>query len=800
VNTRSIDSELEFDTVLRLVAAHARTRVGRVVLTSCAGLADPTDSRRLADLTEAVGRLVESDGTLVLSGVDDAEPWLEPGVPISTDPAELLHLVRLARRVAAVRDRLAKASSDSDALSELGALLPDTRDLVAWAAPRLGRDGRVPDDASPELARLRRLTTRLRQDLVARLEAIRRGHPDVATDAPPTLRRDRYCLAVRTNVRSRMPGLLLDVSGTGATAFVEPFAVVEDNNELVQAVAAEAEEVRRLVAEVAAAFAEVQDDLRTARDVLGELDAAQARVLFGATVEGRLVRPRPGHLLRLVGARHPLLDERLHGLRAEVFGDRERRDRDRRVVPLDLELTPDVHTLVISGPNAGGKTIVLKTVGLMVLMASWGIPLPAADGTALPEVSDVWCHIGDEQDVSADLSTFSGAMAATAGLLASASDRTLVLYDELGAGTDPLEGAALGCALLEELVERDCTVLATTHLAAIAMSATTTPGMDNAAMEYDEVAGGPTYRLRVGRPGRSRGLEIADRMGVTRTVLERASELLGGEHLELDRWLRRLEELETQLERERVEIARDRSRLERELGELEHDRTEVEAARRRIPEELTAERDRLRRQAKERLEAALARLDTAIAERDALGKRRREQLRREALALDANAPSRGQDDGSVRELAVGDVVHVTTLGADGELVELRGSRALVVVGGKRTWVAAADLAPATAGPMTTRRRPRPVRIDTEDPESRELKLIGLDTERAREDLERFLDRAFASGTPAVRVVHGHGTGALRRMVTDVCRTHPAVRSYRHPPQHLGGTGATEIQLAEALDA
>jgi DNA mismatch repair protein MutS2 len=799
VNTRSIHSELEFDTILRLVAAHARTRVGRSFIESSVGLAAPAVARRAADLTEAVGRLIEDDGTLVLSGVDDAEPWLEPGTPMSTDPAELLHLVRLARRIAAVRERLLKASPVTEVLSDLGARLPDTRELVAWAAPRLGRDGRVPDDASPELARLRRLIARLRQDLVARLEAIRRGHPDVATDAPPTVRRDRYCLAVRATVRSRLPGLLLDVSGTGSTAFVEPFEIVEGNNELVHAVAAETEEVRRLVAEVAAAFAEVRDDLLAACGVLGELDAAQARVVFGAAVDGRLVRPVPDHHLRLVGARHPLLDERLSGLRTQVFGDRERRDPERRAVPLDLELTPDIHTLVISGPNAGGKTIVLKTVGLMVLMASWGIPLPVADGTTLPEVSHVWCHIGDEQDVAADLSTFSGAMAATAELLETASDDTLVLYDELGAGTDPLEGAALGCALLEELVARGSTVLATTHLAAIAMSATTAPGMDNAAMEYDEEAAGPTYRLRVGRPGRSRGLEIAHRMGVATTVLDRARDLLGGDHLELDRWLRRLEDLETQLERERVGIARDRTELERDRTELERDRAEIETARLRIPEELTAERDRLRRQAKERLDAALARLDTAIAEREALGKRRREQLRREALALDAGTQTSAPVDDAGREPEVGDVVRVATLGAAGELVERRGSQALVVVRGKRTWVAAADVESTSAPPSGTRAGSRPVQVDSEDLTSRELKLIGLDTERAREDLERFLDRAFASGAPSVRIVHGHGTGALRRMVTDVCRRHPAVRSYRHPPQHLGGTGATEIQLAETLD-
>jgi DNA mismatch repair protein MutS2 len=798
VSTRSIATELEFDTVMSLVAAHARTRVGRVVLSDHASLPTPATTRRLADLTAAFGRLLDDHGTLPLTGIDDAEPLLSIDGPPTTDPSELLHLVRLARTVSTVRERLLKSPPEAAALRELGERLPDTRELVAWAAPRLGKDGRVPDEASPELARLRRLTARLRQELVARLEGIRRANADATTDAPPTLRRDRYCLAVRAAARSRLPGLLLDVSGTGATAFVEPFEVVEQNNELVQATAAETEEVRRLVAEVAAAFAEVRDDLHRGYSLLGEVDAAQARVLFGSTVEGRLVRPAPDAALRLVEARHPLLDERLYALRAELFGDRERRDPARRAVPLDLELEPGVGTLVISGPNAGGKTIALKTVGLTVLMAAHGIPVPVADGTSLPSFERLWCHIGDEQDVAADLSTFSGAMAATAELLDTASESTLVLYDELGAGTDPLEGAALGCALLEVLVERGSTVLATTHLAAIAMAATSADGMDNAAMEYDEVAGGPTYRLRVGRPGRSRGLEIAERMGIGDAVLDRARDLLGGEHLELDRWLQRLEELEASLERERIELARGRSEIERQQQRIETERHEIETARRRIPDELAAQRERLQLQAKQRLDAALAKLDTAIAERDALGKRRREQLRREALALDVGADP--TDVPSSREPQIGDAVRIASLASDGELVERRGNRSLVVVRGKKMWVSADDIRPTGASGRDSDRAPsRRVHVDTEDLSSRELKLIGLDRERAREDLERFLDRAFASGAPAVRVVHGHGTGTLRKMVTDVCRTHPAVRSFRHPPQHLGGRGATEIELAEALD-
>jgi len=216
---------------------------------------------------------------------------------------------------------------------------------------------------------------------------------------------------------------------------------------------------------------------------------------------------------------------------------------------------------VISGPNAGGKTVVLKTIGLMVLMCRSGIPLPVEEGTVIPDFDHIWCHIGDEQDVGADLSTFSGAMAATARLLESADPETLVLFDELGTGTDPLEGAALGCALLEELNRRGGMTVVSTHLAAIALSASAADGMENAAMEFDEDSERPTYTLFMGRPGRSRALEIAHRMGVSENVLMRARELLGGDHLELDRWLRRLETLEQELEAERVEVRRRAPRV-----------------------------------------------------------------------------------------------------------------------------------------------------------------------------------------------------------------------------------------------
>lgn len=787
---RATYSELEFDKLLELVAAHARTRVGRLHIQTCHGLAPPTEAQRAADLTNAVTRLLEEDGPLTLAGLDEAEPWLEPGATIPFDPGELLDLLRLARRIAAVRQRLLGAPPELELLHRLGHDLPDTRALVDWAAPLLGRDGQVPDEASPELARLRRQATRLRIEVVARLEDIRRANSGTVTDAPPTVRRDRYCLPVHAQARAHLPGLLLDVSGTGATAFVEPFNVVEMNNDLALALARETEEVRRIVAEVAAAFGAIHDDLRRARDVLAVVDAAQARTLFGRAVDGRVVTPTPGRDLVLVGARHPLLDERMADLRHQLFSSGDDHEPDRRAVPLDLRLPDGVATLVVSGPNAGGKTVVLKTVGLMVLMASHGIPLPVDDGTTLPPFARLWCHIGDEQDVAADLSTFSGAMAATADLLQHGDAATLVLYDELGAGTDPLEGAALGCAILEEVSRRGCVTIATTHLASIAMVATADPTMDNAAMEYDESVQLPTYRLRLGRPGRSRGLEIAQRMAMPPSVLDRARDLLGGQHLELDRWLRRLEELETDLLRERQELAATRLELEGQRAHLDRREQQLEDARAQLPVELAAERDRLRRRAKQQLDDGLAKLDEAIRENEKLGKRRRERLRQEALELETPAP---QPAGAARSKP-GDLVRVDSLGTDGELVEIRGSRALVTIRGKRMWVESDGLQPAVRGAAESKPARRTAAVEVDVVADHELKLLGLDGESARDEVERFLDRALAAGRPSVRIVHGHGTGTLRNVVRDVCRTHPAVRGFRHPPQHMGGKGATEVEL------
>ena len=778
---------------MKLVAAHARTRMGRFLIGNSGAFPGVDAALGRAAFNSALLDLVSIDGPLPLDGVDEAAAWLEPETPAPTKPKEFLTLLSLAKRIAAVRRRLADVPDEQAVLRGVAEELPDTTALVAVVSPLLGRDGRIPDDASPELVRLRRASGRRRQDLLQVLAGVRRAHGDAVTDAPPTLRRDRYCLPVRSGARSEIPGLLLDTSSTGATAFIEPFEAVELNNALAETAAKERHELQRILRVIGDAFAGAADELADAVTTLGRLDGAQAAVLFGKAAGGRIVFPEAGAELRLVGARHPLLDGRLRDLRVEVLGDAERLRVQRPVVPLDFALPADVRTLVISGPNAGGKTVVLKTLGLMVLMCYHGIPLPVDAGTTIPEIDDLWCHVGDEQDVTADLSTFSGAMAATARLLDGAAESTLVLYDELGAGTDPLEGAALGCALLEALTRRGSLTVATTHLASIAMVASSADGFENAAMEYDEANERPTYQLALGRPGRSRALEIASRMGIARDVLSRAEELLGGDHLELDRWLRRLETLEQELIEERSNLAIRESRIEGLRLDAEAELARLEKERALLPVELKAERERLRSRAKQQLDRATAKLEKATKDLKPLGRRSIQKLRDEAL--DLGAQPRPELPVEPKGPQIGAQVRLVGLGGEGEIQAVRGSQVSVVIGNKRVWVPITDIEILRRGKSAPQKRVVHIEVTEETPQ--ELMLIGLDSERGREDLERALDQAFSAGKRVIRIVHGHGTGTLRRMVADVCREHPAVKSFKHPPGNRGGTGATEVELEES---
>lgn len=772
---------LEFDRVLDLVASFARSGRGAAAVKATLPSFSTGEGSLAFRRSAEVRAHVEAAGQLGFDGVDAAD-LLDGDTSTPADGADLARVVTLVRRVVDVRRALAHAPGPE--LARYRNSLPQLEPLLGFCELRLGPAGDVLDGASPELAQARAGRERHRQAIVAALDGLRRQHRQI--EAPFTLRRDRYCLPVPASERADLPGLVLDVSASGATVFVEPLAVVELNNALAHAIALARAEEERVLAEVAGAFRRHRDELLRGAALLAELDAAQARVLFGRACGGTLLECGGGGEPRLAGARHPLLDPDLAGLRAEVLGEA---GNTRPVVPLDLAFPPGARLVLLSGPNAGGKTVALKTVGLAALMAQTGIPVLAAEGSSLPAFSRLWCHVGDEQNLLSDLSTFTGAMRATAALLAEADEDTLVLYDELGSGTDPEEGAALAAALLEELARRRCWTVATAHLITVAAHLESVPGTVNAAMGYDEASGRPTYRLQVGVPGRSRGLAIAASCGVPEPLLARARGMLSRAFLAIDGYLARLQEEREELrgEAERLRLLEGEAEAARRAAEAESER--LAAERERVRKSLDGERDQLRRRAREQLAAAIAELEKARERGEFPSKKRQAAAHRSALAFE---PEAGADAAPSEPIGVGATVRLRGTQALGTVGRVAGERVEVLVGDKRLWVEAAACEPSAPAPRRAGRNA--AAAAPEEPAATELKLIGMDREVAREELERFLDHALVAGIRRVRVVHGHGTGALRAVVRGVLAAHPAVSAFAHPPQHRGGTGVTEAEL------
>ncbi|MEW6338381.1 MAG: endonuclease MutS2 [Acidobacteriota bacterium] len=773
---------LEFDRILELVASFARSQRGTREVLAALPSFDVEAGPLAFRLSAEVEALVSRTGVVPFSALDESA-LLESGSAGSLDAADLARVVAFARGACDVRHALADVPLGPE-LGHVLQRLPAFDGLVAWCDQRLGPGGEILDTASPALARARIARERHRHSIVTALEAVRRRSHRLS--APYTLRRERYCLPVPVSERSEVTGLVLDVSATGATAYVEPLEIVELNNALAEASALVTEEELRVLAEIRATFARRHDEMLAAAADLARLDAVQARVLFGRSAGGTLLAPASGPAFRLAGARHPLLDPGLAELRGHVFGDPGSR---RPVVPLDLDFPSDTRVLLLSGPNAGGKTVALKTLGVTALMVHTGIPVLLDPGSYLPALSGVYCHIGDEQSLFSDLSTFTGAMRATADLFRVADADALVLYDELGSGTDPEEGAALAAALLEALVAAGCWTIATAHLVTVAAHVEGLSGAANASMGFDESANRPTYRFQPGLPGRSRGLAIAGECGVPRAIIERARGLLSRASLTLDTYLARLDE-----ERRRFALESDRLAAASKDADIARQRydaviADLDKERRAMRDALLAEREALRRQARERFDESLAALLEAGSRGALPGKRRQASLRSLAADLpDEDAGPAGPAPG----LAEGMTVRVRGVRGSGVIGKVAGKRVEVQMGDKRIWVE--DIACESIAAPVSGRPASPTYTAGGDEPHGELRLLGLSEEDAREQLEQCLDRSALAGVRRLRVVHGHGTGVLRKMVREVLSRHPAVARFTHPAQNRGGTGVTEAEL------
>jgi DNA mismatch repair protein MutS2 len=773
---------LEFPQALALVAELASTDLGREEVLGL-GPVGPGELALRRERLEEVGRLASE--ALLVPAMEEALGPL--GGELGRARPEIDGKALLAwGRVLEVAGRVVGRVREAEGLSRLPAEIADLADLSELArriTRTLDERGEVRDDASPQLGKLRRRVASQRQAAYSGLRQVLDERGDLFSEDTMPLHNGRIVLMLRASDRGRVDGLVHGRSASGRSLYFEPMAIVDSNNALQEALGEEEVERRRLLNELREAVLAEGEALRGHLELLARLDAVQATWRFGELVEGRLADLSEGDL-ELRGGRHPLLDPATGGLRGAALGET---GHEGAVTPLDLELSRENRTLVVTGPNAGGKTVALKTVGLLVALNQSGLPVPAAAGTRLPVVDSLVAVVGDEQDLMRDRSTFSGRLLRLKEAWNAAGAGSLVLLDELGSGTDPQEGAALALALLERLVAEGTAALVTTHLLELASAALELDGAGCAAMEFDRRTGRPTYRLLPGPPGASEAIALARQLELPEEWLERATALVGPEHRLLSEMLAEVEALRFDLEAGRVELAKQQRAADRERSAVEEERERLSVERRELAARQRQELADFRRKVRSQLALELEALKKEVES----GRRR--GLETEAMErLFSGAPEIEVDEAAV-PIAVGDPVRHRDYSWEGVVERVDGDVAEVAVHGKRLQCSTSALL-QVARQAPVGRRSGVELHHQERTVSAELKLIGRRVEEALEEMDAYLDSAVVAGLPRVRIVHGHGSGRLRKAVREFLGRHPSVSDYRSAGQREGGDGATVVSL------
>lgn len=787
---------LEFSEILDRLAAEASSILGRQ---RAAGLRPSTDpdlvARRLAETRECRDLLQQGPMPTLERVTDIREPLQRASIAgVHLTPQELLAIADTLEAALQVRRHLQGAARHLPELTRVGACLTPPVDVPAEIRRCITPDGAVADDASPVLRRLRADARRTRETVREALQELLQAPHLQPVLAEPiiTLRNDRYVIPVTPGYRAQLPGVVQDQSASGQTLFLEPLSVVELNN-AIRRLEREAEaEVDRLLGELTSMVRAGGVAIASTVEALADLDL----ILAKARLADRWQAAEPQILhegdLRLLSVRHPLLLEQRRAQGGEGGA--------RSVVPIDVTVSPEARVLVITGPNTGGKTVGLKTVGLAALMTQAGLFIPASPDSRLPVYDSVYADIGDQQSIAQDLSTFSAHVVRLRTILLQAGPKSLVLLDEIGAGTDPGEGSALGNAVLEALADRGCHVLATTHLDAVKAFVAQDPRMVNAAVEFDLDSLRPLYKLTIGLPGRSFAIDIACRLGIPPTIIQRSRELLGDSGAEVTALLSRLQTQEQRRDADAAEAARERaaaaaSRQAAEglAAELREQVTAVRARAKRLVADIAAE-------ARRRAEAVVAELSRGGSIREA-----REAIRDVGQLADARlADLPGTNLGPANDVppaAVepGQRVFLRHLGQTGTVVSGATSQGLVEVqlrvGKTRvplealTPVPTAHAEPPSEGSVTWK-------AGAGDSLGAEINLIGCTVDEATGRVQRYLEDAALGGLAQVRIIHGKGTGRLRRGIAEFLRTHPLVAGFHLASFEEGGAGATIVDLGE----
>jgi DNA mismatch repair protein MutS2 len=856
VNANSLKA-LEFDRILALLLQQAGSVEGHARLEALRPLTEPGPVREALARTSDGVRLLKAVGRQPYHDLPDpAEALAGARVRGShLDPRALANLASFIEGGVEISRRVARADG-TPRLSRLASEVQDTGDVATAIRRALLPSGEVADDASPKLADIRRTLLRLRSQLTSVMEGYLRNADAerLLQDRIITTRNDRYVLLLKAENRGQLPGIIHGTSGSGASLFVEPLPAVELNNDIVQLQDQERNEVLRILQDLTARAGHRADDLAFMASVLGELDAVQAMALLAVDMDAHPpeVVEGPKADLELLDSRHPLLMPKL----AERLGIARSKDP----VSVSLRVGGDEPVLVISGPNTGGKTVALKTVGLFALMAQCGLHVPAAPGSRLPVFRRVYADIGDDQSIAENLSTFSSHLAAIVEMTRDLARPALVLLDEVGAGTDPTEGGALGVAIVEHFRKSGTMVLATTHHGLMKAYAQSTPGVATASFGYHPETYEPTYRLTLGAPGRSLALEMAERLGLPAEVVADARARRDDKERQAEALLARLEREQAELEREKVRIEGMKAEAEGARARTLLAEREIVAKKRREVEvfakDLRRRSEEAERKAADAIRAAVEKVEAAQKAAAAAPRLRSEAVAairdaRDEVLKDPELGLPEEQEAPTQSLAVGMRVRVKAMGLAGELMALQGEDAEVAISGKRLRLPQDQLVGLAMGqpggvrggggdrqpggvrgggaPSVQRKpdeavgvsgassqersTPRPGTAPRSSPRHRppsqaggvsiltkavpaELKLIGLTVEEAREKVEKLLDDAALSDRREIRIIHGFGEGKLRRAVAQMLEGHPLVSSWRLGGPSEGGGGATVVELKD----
>lgn len=782
---------LELPQILEQLAAQAVSDTAKQAARSLRPSPEKGEVRRRLAETSAAASMMVLKGSPSFYGIKDVRSSLSRAdLGGMLNPIELLDIAKVlscARGIRAYGEN-DRALAEKTVIDHLFASLQPDRHLEETITSSILGEDEIADAASPELATIRRqiraATARARESLQKIISSP--AYAKALQEPIITTRSERYVVPVKAEHRGEIPGLVHDVSASGATLFVEPMASVKANNELRELRAKEKAEIERILMELSAECAAHRADIDTDYVILTQLDLIFAKAKLSYQMGG--MEPElSGGAMRLMNARHPLLPKET-------------------AVPITVALGEEFDTMVVTGPNTGGKTVTLKTIGLLNAMAQCGLHIPASDGSCVPVFRCILADIGDEQSIEQSLSTFSSHMTNIVRILDECGERSLVLFDELGAGTDPTEGAALAVAVIEAVRQRGAYVTATTHYAELKVYATTSPGVVNASCEFDVETLRPTYHLLVGIPGKSNAFAISRRLGLPEDIIEDAKARVGTESASFEDVLTKLDTLRQSMEREKVDIDKAQQKTEA-------DRKEAARLRAELSVRLEMSNEKARREAKKIIADAREEAERAFKEIDRMRaviqeqydhqqiNAERAELRRRLNEAEEKQQSQKQKElaerKSARPIQVGDVVEITAMGMKAEVEEVSADRVLTLKAGLMHITAREDEvfllehqkkkeAPKSRGTGTSQLRTAAVPA--------EIDIRGMETLEAIPIVERYIDDAYLGRLESVRIIHGKGTGALRQTVHDTLRRHKRVKGFRLGRYGEGETGVTVVEL------